>query len=131
MSPKPSRGFQPRFFPLSFSPRERARRTVEDQWHLREERRCFTVAGLSMGRALSPGASIQVCFSHQLRIGHGDVIYFRRGHGLRVVHRCLACFGPIIVEKGDANWLPGWCFRRDVLGKVEFCAHPGLGRHAS
>jgi len=95
--------------------REKAKRTMEKLWQDQEKTLYLRVNGNSMGDSLPHGSTIEVKFSHHPRLRRGGLVYFRRGN-LRICHRVLFAFGPLCIEKGDANRYPHMCFRNSILG---------------
>ena len=80
-----------------------------------------------MGQTIPSGSWIQIQFAEEWIPHRGDLLYFRRPGGTRVVHRCMFRCGVFVLERGDANWLPGWCPVRQVLGAVLEIASSGPG----
>lgn len=102
--------------------RELAKRVVESRWQETGRVWCFRVRGASMGSALPDGSLVRVCFCRSARLRSGSIVYLRRGER-RIVHRLLWRFGPVCVERGDAERRSRLCLRSSILGVVEDWEH--------
>jgi len=102
---------------MALTPKEMAKRVVEESWRNGGECIRLEVSGGSMGRTIPPGSTVVVRFGRRPRVKRGCLIYFRRGER-RIVHRLVLNLGLLFVEKGDAIYGIGLCMRSQVLGVV-------------
>lgn len=101
--------------PLPARDHDKARRAVEEAWRHDRKTMLKRVTGRSMSPTLPPGSEVEIRYALDPKPKFGEVICFRRGCA-RVLHRFILRFGPVCVEKGDANRWPGICLYRDILG---------------
>ncbi len=98
--------------------REKAKRCLEDSWKQIGLLKALEVSGRSMGDALPDGSLAYIRYGACKTLRHGALVLFRHGEQ-RIVHRLLFRFGPLFVEKGDANRYPKIRWTKELLGTVE------------
>ena len=82
------------------------------------------VATGSMAPGIMPGDTAYV--ARDTAFQQGDVVLFRRGDGLEVLHRAVLVRGGTVVTKGDANPVPDAeaVSEGDVAGRMLFSLGP-------